>query len=109
MNTVRRKHPAFARLRNVQFHGSDNPNVLVYSKASDDGSDRVIVVVTLDPYAVQEATVDLDLAALGLSRDEPFEVYDELSAETYRWGPRPYVKFEPWRRVAHVLDVRGRL
>ena len=25
-----------------------------------------------------------------------------------RVGPDPYVKFEPWRRVAHVLDVRGR-
>jgi len=109
MNTVRRRHPAFARLRNVHFHGSDNPNVIVYSKASDDGSDVVLVVVTLDPHATQEATLDLDVVALGLPPGEAFEVYDELSAETYEWGPRPYVKFEPWRRVAHVLDVRGRL
>ena len=109
MNSVRRRHPAFGRLRNVHFHGSDNPNVIVYSKASDDGSDVVLVVVTLDPYATQEATLDLDVTALGLPLGQAFEVYDELSPETYTWGPHPYVKFEPWRRVAHVLDVRGRI
>ena len=109
MNSVRRRHPAFARLRSVRFHGSDNPNVIVYSKASDDGSDVVLVIVTLDPHATQEATLDLDPVALGLPLGEAFEVYDELSEETYTWGRHPYVKFEPWRRVAHVLDVRGRL
>lgn len=109
VNAIRRKHPAFASLRNIHFHGSDNPNVMAYSKASGDGTDVVLVVVTLDPHATQEATLDLDLVALGLSPDELFEVYDELSAESYTWGPRPYVKFDPWRRVAHVLDVRGQL
>jgi starch synthase (maltosyl-transferring) len=108
MNSVRRRHPAFARMRNVYFHGSDNPNVIVYSKASDDGGDVVLVIVTVDPYATQEATLDLDAVALGVPPGGAFEVYDELSAETYTWGPHPYVKFEPWRRVAHVLDVRGR-
>jgi starch synthase (maltosyl-transferring) len=109
MNSIRRRHPAFSRLRNVHFHGSDNPNLIAYSKTSDDGSDVVLVVVTLDPHSTQEAALDLDLAALGLAREQMFEVYDELSSETYTWGARPYVKFEPWRRVAHVLDVRGRL
>ena len=83
--------------------------MIAYSKASDDGGDVVLVIVTLDPYATQEATLDLDAVALGLPPGGAFEVYDELSAETYTWGPHPYVKFEPWRRVAHVLDVRGRL
>ncbi len=108
MNSVRRRHPAFACMRNVYFHGSDNPSVIAYSKASDDGGDVVLVIVTLDPYATQEATLDLDAVALGLPPGGASEVYDELSAETYTWGLHPYVKFEPWRRVAHVLGVRGR-
>jgi starch synthase (maltosyl-transferring) len=83
--------------------------VIAYSKASDDGSDVVLVVVTLEPGPTQESVLDLDMASLGLRPEEPFEVYDELSAETYTWGPRPYVRLEPWRRVAHVFDVRGRL
>jgi starch synthase (maltosyl-transferring) len=105
INAIRRRHPAFSRLRTVHFHASDNPNVMAYSKAVEDMSDVVLVVVTLDPYVTQESTLHLDLAALGVSTD-PFEVYDELSGETYTWGPHPYVKLEPWWRIAHVLEVR---
>ena len=77
---------------------------MAYSKTSDDGSDVVLVVVTLDPYATQEATLHLDMSALAeLPRASWLEVYDELSGETYTWGPRPYVRLDPWRRVAHVL------
>ncbi len=106
INAIRRRHPAFSRLRTVFFHASDNPNVVVYSKAVEDWSDVVLVVVTLDPYATQESTLHLDLAALDVSPDHPFEVYDELSGETYTWGAHPYVKMEPWWRVAHVFEVR---
>ena len=66
----------------------------------------MLVVVTLDPYATQEATLHLDLAALDVSPDHAFEVYDELSGETYTWGAHPYVKMEPWWRVADVFEVR---
>ena len=106
INAIRRRHRAFSRLRTVYFHASDNPNVVVYSKAVEDWSDVVLVVVTLDPYATQEATLHLDLAALDVSPDHAFEVYDELSGETYTWGAHPYVKMEPWWRVAHVFEVR---
>ncbi len=71
---------------------------------SDDGDDVVLMVVSLDPYHVQEATLGLDLGALGLPVDRPFAVVDELSLERYDWlGPNPYVRLEPWARVAHVL------
>ena len=106
VNGARHRHRALARLRNVFFHGSDNPNVLAYSKASDDGSDVVLMVVTLDPSATQESTLHLDMAALGLPPDQPFVALDELSGERYTWGPHPYVRFDPWRRVAHLLDLR---
>ena len=81
--------PRLLRLRNVRFHASDNPNVMAYSKTSDDGSDVVLVVVTLSPYTIEESVLHLDLAALGLPPDARFEVHDELSGETYSWGPIP--------------------
>jgi len=106
LNGTRRRHPAFSRLRSIVFHGSDNPSVMAYSKRSDDASDVVMVVVTLDPYGVQEATLELDMAALGAPQEGSVEVHDELSDETYTWGARPYVRLEPSRRVAHVMEVR---
>ena len=109
VNAIRRRHRAFASLRTVHFHGSDNPNVLVYSKTSDDGSDVVLVVVTLDPYTTQETTLHLDMSALAERPGTWLEVSDELSGETYTWGPHPYVRLDPWRRVAHITAVRSHL
>jgi starch synthase (maltosyl-transferring) len=106
VNDIRRRHPAFSRLRNVRFHGSANPDVITYSKVSDDGSDVVLVVVTLDPYVPQEATLYLDATALGIRPGSTLEVYDELSGETYTWGLQPYVKLDPSRQVAHIFSVR---
>jgi starch synthase (maltosyl-transferring) len=106
LNEARRRHPAFRNLRGVRFHGSDNPNVMAYSKTSDDAGDVVLVVVSLSPDAVQEATLQIDTEALGRGAGGPLQVYDELSGESYTWGPSPYVRFDPNYRVAHILEVR---
>jgi starch synthase (maltosyl-transferring) len=71
---------------------------------SHDADDVMLMVVSLDPYHRQEATLGLDLGALGLPSDRSFAAVDESSGETYEWlGPNPYVRLEPWERVAHVL------
>ena len=106
VNGIRRRHPALHRLRTIRFHHSDNPQIIVYSKVSDDGDDVMLMVVSLDPYHRQEATLGLDLGALGLPWDRAFAAADQLSGETYTWtGPNPYVKLEPWDRVAHILHI----
>jgi len=106
INRIRRRHPALQRLRSIRFHDCDDPSVIVFSKSSDDGGDVVLVVVNLDPVAMHETTLALDLGALGVGHDHPYTVVDELSGERYEWsGPNPYVKLEPWVRVAHVLQV----
>ncbi|HSS11878.1 MAG TPA: alpha-1,4-glucan--maltose-1-phosphate maltosyltransferase, partial [Acidimicrobiales bacterium] len=108
VNHIRRRHPALLRLRTIHFHHSDNPQIIVYSKVSDDAADVMLMVVSLDPYHRQEATLGLDLGALGLPWDRPFSALDELSGDTYEWlGPNPYVRLEPSERVAHVLYLPG--
>ncbi|MFN8077125.1 MAG: alpha-1,4-glucan--maltose-1-phosphate maltosyltransferase [Kineosporiaceae bacterium] len=112
LNRIRREHPALQRLRNVTFHATDSDDVLAYSRrltpqeTPDGRDDTLIVVVTLDPHAVRETTVHLDLPALGLSWGEEFTVHDLLSDETYRWGASAYARFDPAQRVAHVLHLR---
>jgi starch synthase (maltosyl-transferring) len=106
LNKIRREHPAFAELRNITFHNADNENVICYSKRSSIGSDTVLVVVNLDPYNVAEATLNLNMESLGLGWDQPFEVFDELSQQTFHWwGSHSYVRLEP-DQPAHVLHVR---
>ena len=106
LNGARRRHPALQRLRNVAFHGSDNPSLVVYSKHTDDRSDIVLTVVTLDPSNTVEATLDLDLGLLGLPWDHSYEAFDELTFQTFVWhGNHPYVRLDPFQ-AAHVLHLR---
>jgi starch synthase (maltosyl-transferring) len=109
LNALRRRHPALSRLRSLELHPGDNPNILAFSKRSDDDTDAVLVVVNLDPDRTQETTLHLDLATLGLPVDLPYEVVDELSGAHYFWqGDRPYIRLDPWERVAHIFDLRHR-
>ena len=85
LNRIRRTHPALHRLRNLRFHAADQPGLMCFSKRVDTvpgGSrdDTVLVVVNLDPYQTREATVWLDLPALGVDRE--FIVTDELTGES---------------------------
>ena len=112
LNEVRRAHPALQQLRNITIHSSDDENILVFSKVahhpvSGEISDRVVVVVNLDPHAARETTVHLDLAALGLDTEESFDVHDEITGDTWRWGQHNYVRLDPFHEPAHVLAVRG--
>jgi starch synthase (maltosyl-transferring) len=106
LNRIRRYHPAFARLRSVQLWPTTNPQIVAYSKESDDGSDRVLTVVNLDPYNVQDGVIHLDLGVLGLPIGGSYLVYDELSRETWTWaGADPYVRLDPQHRVAHIFSL----
>ncbi len=68
-------------------------------------SDTVLVVVNLDPYQAREATVWVDLPALGIDWHEGFTVTDELSGESYRWGRANYVRLDPAVQPAHIFTV----
>src|SRR3954470_11938987 len=104
LNRVRRAHPALRQLRNLRWHTADNEQILAWSKK--EGDDCVLVVVNLDPHAVREATVHVDMAALGFEPWESYEVHDELSGETWTWAEHNYVRLDPFVAPAHVFVVR---
>jgi starch synthase (maltosyl-transferring) len=47
----------------------------------------------------------LDLPALGMEWYDRFWVRDEITGEEYQWGQSNYVRLEPARAVAHVLNL----
>ena len=109
LNEIRRSHPALQNLRNTRFHHSSKDALLVYSRASDDGADVVLCVVNLDPLQWQEDTLSIDLGALGLPWDQPYEAHDELTGATWTWqGAHPYVRLDPAETPGHVLHLRAR-
>ena len=105
LNAIRKAHPATHWLRNLRFHHVDQPELICFSKRSQRDSDTVLVVVNLDPHTAHEATVWLDLPALGMDPGAQFVVSDELSGESYQWGQANYVRLDPALTPAHVFTV----
>jgi starch synthase (maltosyl-transferring) len=105
LNTIRRTHPALRQLRTMAFHHVDNDALLAYSKFDPTTGDCVLVVVTLNPFAAEEATLWLDMDALGREPYEQFWVRDEITSDEYHWGQANYVRLDPARAVAHIINM----
>jgi starch synthase (maltosyl-transferring) len=108
LNQIRRDHVALQRLRNLQLHSADNPQIISFSKqvVRPDGSDdTVLVVINLNPFNVSEATLSVDMPALGLDWHDRFDAVDELSGAQYNWGQHNYVRLDPHGDPAHIFVV----
>jgi len=111
LNMIRKSHPALHRLRNLRFHYCDQPEILCFSKsvgAEGGGGERdtVLIVVNIDPHQPREATVWLDVPALGVGAGQELVVTDELSGGSYRWGQANYVRLDPATAPAHIFTVK---
>jgi starch synthase (maltosyl-transferring) len=105
LNEIRRIHPALREMRTLKFHHVDNDALLAYSKFDPVTGDAVLVVVTLNPFGTEEATVWLDMDALGMQPYDRFWVRDEISGDEYQWGQSNYVRLDPARAVAHIFNM----
>jgi starch synthase (maltosyl-transferring) len=108
LNRIRRENPALQFDRTLRFHDADNARVICCSKTH--GDNAILVALNTDPFNVQWANLKLDLSALGLPADQPFQVHDLLTDSRYRWqGDRAIVKLDPGTSPAHVFAVRKRV
>ena len=88
----------------------DNDHLLAYSKQSSDGENVILIVVNLSPHHVHSGWLELDLAALGISADRPFQVHELLTQAYYLWqGPRNYVQLDPHSMPVQIFAVRRSL
>ncbi|GAB3802066.1 alpha-1,4-glucan--maltose-1-phosphate maltosyltransferase [Humibacter antri] len=113
LNRARREHPSLRQLRNLHVHASDDDAVLVYSKhlpAEFTGTgepDTVIVVANVDPHAVRETLVHLDLPAIGVPHGATYEVTDAVTGQVWSWGAVNYVRLDSFNEPVHILSVRS--
>jgi starch synthase (maltosyl-transferring) len=113
LNAVRRAHPALRQLRNLRLQASDDEAVLVYSKllpaefTGTGAADAVIVVANVDPHAVRETLVRLDLPSIGLEPGSRYDVTDAVTGQTWSWGEVNYVRLDPFNEPVHILSVNN--
>ena len=106
LNAVRRSEKALQSTGNVEFHQSDNPNIIFYTRQSNDGKEVLMVAVNLNPYEIHSATVKVPLSLINAGSMEPYKVRDLLTGDLYVWhGEYNYVRLIPGERPAHILKV----
>ena len=111
LNQIRASHPALRQLRNIEFHHTDDSAILAYSKfieakhSPTGKADAILVVANVDPHAVRETSVHLDLAKLGLPYDVNFEVTDLITNQTYIWSATNFVKLDAFVEPVHIFSI----
>jgi starch synthase (maltosyl-transferring) len=78
---------------------------MAYSKFDPATGDCVLVVVTLNAFGPEEATLWLDMAALGMEPYERFWVRDEITGQEFQWGQANYIRIDPAQAVAHIINM----
>lgn len=104
INRIRRENTALQQQGNLEFHPSDNDNLLFYSRTAWEND--LLVVVNLDPVHAHAATVQVPVSKLGLGDSAEYQVADLLTGKRYAWrGSSNYVRLDPSDSVAHIFRV----
>ena len=110
VNHIRREHRCLQSDRCLRFHPVDNPELICFSKRTDDLSEIIVVCVNLDPHHSHSGWVTLSTGELGLPEHEPYQVHDLLTEARYLWhGQRNFVELHPHGVPAHIFRVRRRV
>jgi starch synthase (maltosyl-transferring) len=108
VNRIRRENPALQGDWSLRFLRVDNDQLLAYTKQS--GDNIIVTIVNLDPNHLQSGWLELDLAALGLAHDTPYQMHDLLTDQRFLWeGSRNFVQLDPHRAPAHILRMRQKV
>jgi len=109
MNRIRRENAALQSDGGLHFCRIDNDQLIAYLKIDAASGNVILTVVNLDPHQAQSGWVDLDVDALRLDGEQPYQVHDLLSDQRYIWrGRYNYVMIDPQRAPAHVFRLRRR-
>jgi starch synthase (maltosyl-transferring) len=110
LNRIRRENPALQSDRGLRFLSTDNDQLICYAKLDEARDNAIVTVVNLDPKNTHAGWVELDLAALGIDAQHPYQMHDLLTGARYLWeGARNFVQLDPARVPAHVFRVRRRV
>ena len=96
LNRIRKAHPALQTHLGLRFYPAHNDQVIFYGKGIPAGRSLILCAVSLDPFHVQEATVEVPLWEWGLPDTASFTAYDLMhDSETVHSGKLQRLRFDP--------------
>ena len=109
VNRIRREHQALQFNDRLEFHPTDNDQLIAYSKAREtpQGTDVILTVVNLDHQHTQAGWVTVEVDELGLSGERPYTAHDLLSDARFTWkAASNFVSLDPSVAPCHILALQ---
>jgi starch synthase (maltosyl-transferring) len=96
INQIRRSKASLQLYRNLRFHQADNDQVLFYAKTCPDGSNPLLIAVSLDPFSPQDARLHVPLSDLGLDPEQTYQVHELIRDRRALWrGAQAQITLTP--------------
>jgi starch synthase (maltosyl-transferring) len=106
INRIRHENPALQTTWNIQFADTDNEQILAYAKKDDADTNRLLMVVNINPHHMQAGFVKVPIQYLGISPGASYKVLDLLTGSRYSWQNEwNYVELHPTLIPAHVFKI----
>ncbi|MGV8918142.1 MAG: alpha-1,4-glucan--maltose-1-phosphate maltosyltransferase [Pseudomonas sp.] len=108
LNRIRRQNPALQTHLGLTLYNAWNDNILYFGKRSADGSNFVLVAVSLDPVNAQEADFELPLWEMGLPDDAATSGEDLMTGHRWTWyGKQQRMRIEPWHQPFGIWRIQA--
>ncbi len=85
MNELRKQEPALQSHFGIKFYNAFNDQIFYFAKSAVGRNDRILVMVSLDPYHAQNCNFEVPLWEWNLSDDESLAVEDLLYGYRFVW------------------------
>lgn len=108
LNRVRKENTALQSTWNIEFCDTDNNQILAFSKISQDKSNQLLVVISLDHQYSQSGWIKAPLHKFGLKENQPYTVIDVLTGSKYFWENEwNYIALHPQGIPGHIFKIES--
>jgi starch synthase (maltosyl-transferring) len=104
LNRIRRENPALHSHLGLRLLPAFNDNVMFFEKASTGRENVLLIAISLDPYAAQEADVEVPLWSWNLPDNGTLPMEDVIAGRAFNWTGKiqrirldPSMPFGIWR------------
>jgi starch synthase (maltosyl-transferring) len=109
LNRIRKSHAALQSNFGLRFYPAHSDQVILYGKPSPTRGELVLVAVNLDPFNVQDITIEVPLWEWSLPDNGSANVQDLISESNFIWhGKFQRVRLDPTVLPFHIWRLSPR-
>ncbi|KAA2214882.1 maltotransferase domain-containing protein [Teichococcus oryzae] len=108
LNRIRRENPALQTHLGVTFLASNHDGILTYVKQTPDGSNAVLVAVSMDPHQALETHFELPQHAMGLPPGATLAAENLIAGGEEHWGgTHRHIRLDPHQNPFAIWRIRA--